>query len=1153
MAKDQLKRLFFIYLTLILVVGVFFSVRDQTTLSAVAANYIDKTLPHKKNPLKVRMVNGFKARSVGLFAYPIYAIADTSYLLPRAAYKYFSGLFSQEPYASRYLSEAREDAVLAKRSLTGFVSSPACIISADFVTRHFVLDRSPNGKVESCGRYYSADGNPISPACIEEIQKLIIYARDNDRHVSIIGSGLSQGMHSLPCKSDDIVLNLQNFKSVTVNPDLKTANIEAGATWRDIQEAINSFGLAVQVMQASNIFSLGGSISANCHGWDHHAGTISNTINHLTIIDAEGTLRTIKPEDPEFALIIGGYGLCGVIVEAELKLVDNNALIDCGEIIPIENYISYFYNRILPDDSVEMHLYRLSLDPDALLSEGVAQNYFTDPAHGLGVVSNLRDESTRGTLFERVGVHSARKFKKVRKEYWKKERIRIQKPIATTRNDAMRAPINAMFNNSRHDSEWLQEFFIPGKELSAYLKELGALLTKYQVCLINASVRFVKQDTNSLLGYNQEGDRFAVVLCFNQPLDEREIDHTKEWVRHAIDLTLEHGGTYYLPYQHFATKQQFRKAYPKFQKFTSKKMEVDTNKVFSSQFYQKHQADFEDELISNPDHSEIVDTCSAFDFVFKDKERRREFRKFLRNIFLNLNEDAFMKLTESHLKEAGSNEELYTALGHDLSKAKPGSLAGLYRSVKGLWGQKRELSNQLVSLFDAKKSLNGYVEIGFPGRMVRPVKQLLNLSGPSFVIHTEESFMDYIQCGFPRPYDFFFPLNDYAPLTESIDAESADLVSCFIGLHHCPEEKLDAFVKSISDILRPGGAFILRDHNAPDSESKAMAILAHTTFNLGTGVPWDGLGGGLDERTEVRNFQSLEYWDARLKQYGLIREMKCPLLYRPGDPTNNALVKYIKVATESQLSKATESLLDSEGSRKQMQTFLTSVEWHSVRTAKEYASFIEHTPFYMYPYFRHICNFWKLFRQSWSESRRYHSRWEIISSDYFLMNTFIAMFHTVEFTAKGLISLPIAAFYQDESHLEAETIRALVHDPNIQLTRFEETGVKTVTASLEDSRVQDIEMPRYMKFRDLIMEMTESGIEFITIAGQKRIQVQCTVPTDRLQLAKHLPGSRVIGSFPSAVEIKNTIVYLNAEVSRLHELIPELKARGIQVEYVHDF
>ena len=1142
--KRILSFLLIAYLTTVLAYGTYYSSKEGTTYSAVAAQSIDQVLPSKKMPFNERMVRGFKARLISLFVYPVYAVADISYLLPKAAIELLSSTLSSQPKKTELYEASSQDIWLARRSILGFLSTPVTVISADFVTRHFLPSIEQEGVIRSGGRYYSAMGQELYPRSYEEVQELVVYATENDRHINIKGSGLSQGMQFLPSDPDDLVLNLGYLKGVDVLPETKTAVVQAGATWADVQKAINPHGLAVKVMQASNVFSLGGSISVNCHGWDHRNGAIGSTIRKLTIVNAEGKQEVLTPSDAKFHLVVGGYGLSGVVLEAEIELTDNHMLIDQGEEVSIDDYVAYFYNQVMPNQDIEMHLYRLSLEPQALLSEGMAQNYYRDSSFENNVVSNLVDEEERGERIERIGVHSARKFSTFRKAFWNREKQRILTPVSLSRNEAMRAPIHAMFNPSKHDREWLQEFFLHKETLPQFIKELGELLNQYDVCLINASVRFVKQEPSGVLGYAKEGDRFAVVLCFNQPLDQYEIDHTREWVVRAIDLSIKHKGTFYLPYQHFAKPDQLKQAYPALNEWMEMKRATDPNEVFSSQFYTYYK-----ELFGNQVKEKLVveNAVDALELLHNHYEVRREFRKFFRNIFLNLNEDGFLKLADKVMKENRDHESIYKAFEENIGQAQPNGAVGFYRSFKALVNQREALTKQIETLMGKGTPVNGYVEIGFPGRLISAVKKTVDLSGNVIVVNDKESLSDYLQCGFPRPYDAFVTLENYAPLTKALDRNSTDLVSCFIGLHHCPKEKLEAFVQSVSDVLRPGGSFILRDHDTSSPEILAMAYLAHTTFNLGTGVAWEDPSLGFDEKTEIRNFQSLEFWDALMERHGLVRSKEISPLVRPGDPTKNSLVRYVK---KTPSLACLGPVCSEEGVRPQLQTFMTSVEWHSVRTAKDYAAFIEHTPFYMYPYFSQIKSFWKVIGQSWSEARRYHSRTEILTSDYFFMNLFIAFFHTVEFFFKGLISAPVAAFYQSDANLEPETISVSLNDPSEEIAQFADKGIEVVKR--EASQVE-VRMPRYMKFRDLMYDLAKTEVSPLFIAGQSRVQLHCTVPKELIENIETLSGCRKIGQLMMPNLKGKEIVYLNAEVPELFTVIRSLDSLGIPIDYIHDF
>jgi len=382
---------------------------------------------------------------------------------------------------------------------------------------------------------------------------------------------------------------MSNLNKVTIDSGAFIAKVQAGATWRDVQEAANKYGLAVSVMQASNVFSVGGSISVNCHGWDHQTGTIANSLHSITIIDAQGKLQKLYPKDELFGLVVGGHGLFGVIVEAEIALSRNESLISWGKKLKPDEYVSYFEEKILPNPNHRMHLYRLSLDPKNLLKEGATQTYSKStenmPITGIGVSNLPPDEAEKGSRVDRILVHLARKLPFLRSFYWAQESQKIVKDERMSRNEIMRPPIKAAFNNSRADAEWLQEYFVKGKDLPHFLDKLSKVLTDNEVTLLNASVRYVKKDTISKLPYAPCKDHYAVVLFFNQSLAPKQVAKTKAWVQEIIDYLIGCGGTYYLPYQHFATREQFAKCYPTQEHVQELKAKHDPAHLFDNGLY----------------------------------------------------------------------------------------------------------------------------------------------------------------------------------------------------------------------------------------------------------------------------------------------------------------------------------------------------------------------------------------------------------------------------------------------------------------------------------------------------------------------------------------------------------------------------------------
>ena len=84
---------------------------------------------------------------------------------------------------------------------------------------------------------------------------------------------------------------------------------------------------AVKAMQSTDIFTVGGSISVNAHGMDHRPDRVGR-IDSRDAGDAAGrrAVRTVsRDRAPElFHLVVGGYGLFGVILDVELDVVPND-------------------------------------------------------------------------------------------------------------------------------------------------------------------------------------------------------------------------------------------------------------------------------------------------------------------------------------------------------------------------------------------------------------------------------------------------------------------------------------------------------------------------------------------------------------------------------------------------------------------------------------------------------------------------------------------------------------------------------------------------------------------------------------------------------------------------------------------------------------
>jgi SAM-dependent methyltransferase len=97
-------------------------------------------------------------------------------------------------------------------------------------------------------------------------------------------------------------------------------------------------------------------------------------------------------------------------------------------------------------------------------------------------------------------------------------------------------------------------------------------------------------------------------------------------------------------------------------------------------------------------------------------------------------------------------------------------------------------------------------------------------------------------------------------------------------------EKLRPFLESIARIVRPGGYFIVRDHDVRDADMDVFVSLAHCVFNAGLGEPW------ANNAAELRHFDSVDEWIRRVEAAGFKHTGE--RITQDGDPSDNVLMAF---------------------------------------------------------------------------------------------------------------------------------------------------------------------------------------------------------------------------------------------------------------------
>lgn len=282
-------------------------------------------------------------------------------------------------------------------------------------------------------------------------------------------------------------------------------------------------------------------------------------------------------------------------------------------------------------------------------------------------------------------------------------------------------------------------------------------------------------------------------------------------------------------------------------------------------------------------------STSEFHAVFDRAKPSDAFYRFLQVVFHLYPEDKFHKLIQEITKVETTDEQIYKTVQSRLPDIKP-FLSELTYALPALKTQKREMTRQMLEVLPIDAKVNGYLEIGSTGRYISDLRKHLPVSGPIYLLNDMGptfSPADIMERGQLSKIGTFVPANDFAPISpEAIPNESVDLVTCLIGLHHTRPEKLGGFLDSIRRILRPGGWFILRDHDVKTPDMATFVSLVHTVFNLGLNVTWE-----VDQQ-DYKDFKPIDEWSRIITKAGFTEGKK--RLLQANDPSDNTLALFTK-------------------------------------------------------------------------------------------------------------------------------------------------------------------------------------------------------------------------------------------------------------------
>ncbi len=409
-----------------------------------------------------------------------------------------------------------------------------------------------------------------------------LLASAGGRQLALAGMHHSQGGHTVVHEGRVLLTEAMNHR-IALDVATRTVTVDAGVTWAELHRVLFAAQpkLCPSVHQSSPHFTVGGSISVNCHGRDPRAGPVSTTVRSLRVLCGNGQeLQASADENPDlFRAVIGGYGACGLILQATLQVGQDQWLQQSAERMGLPYLAQRLRGLAAAPDA---HLFYAWLECTTLPKAGSglanANPVFFD--HALCVQYTPSAPSGPDALEEqgwgisemmRAAWAAARVDQGMRTRIWQElnEEFLPDHNPPKRRINWMRASVDFASQRTATRCDILVEFFLPvDEQIEWRIRELGSLAAQHRMNVLSATVRLIQPDTvNPFLSYCAGRPMVSVAMDVDIATSPDADGHrapdgrARAWAVASMRYVLEQDGSYYLPYFRFADRDLFRATY----------------------------------------------------------------------------------------------------------------------------------------------------------------------------------------------------------------------------------------------------------------------------------------------------------------------------------------------------------------------------------------------------------------------------------------------------------------------------------------------------------------------------------------------------------------------------------------------------------------
>jgi FAD/FMN-containing dehydrogenase len=408
--------------------------------------------------------------------------------------------------------------------------------------------------------------------------------------------------------TETVLLDTRSLNRVLqFDPDRGEVEVEAGIQWPELvrhlieaqQGQARQWGI-IQKQTGADRLCIGGALSANIHSRGIHLKPMINDVVSFVLIDANGSPQTCSRKENAdlFRLAIGGYGLFGVVASVRLRLAPRRKLERVVEVLDLEDLIPVFQERIADGSLYGDFQYMSDPDSPGFLRRGIFSRYrpVSDDRPVPQGQKELSVEDWQRLLYlahadkRRVFEEYSNYYRSTSGQVYWSDTHQLSTYI-----DDYHADLDKRLGVTDKASEMISELYVPRKELTSWLEEVRRDCREGKIDVIFGVFRLIEKDDESFLAWAKE-PYACIIFNLHVVHTPKGLEKAARDFRRLIDRAIEHGGSYYLTYHRWATRQQLQSCYPQFPEFLRLKKQYDPEERFQSDWYRHYKRMFADTL-----------------------------------------------------------------------------------------------------------------------------------------------------------------------------------------------------------------------------------------------------------------------------------------------------------------------------------------------------------------------------------------------------------------------------------------------------------------------------------------------------------------------------------------------------------------------------